>query len=212
MAFKEIQPTASTPDSPEKLLLDLPRRKIPGALPHQEEVMKAYVREALKSPDVALQLPTGSGKTLVGVMIGEWRRRKYGERIVYLVPNKQLVNQVVEQAEEYGVTVLGFTGPNKDYDATSKAAYKSGSHIAVTNYSSLFNTNPFFDDADVVILDDVHASEGFISGMWSVCVDRHNSKHSILHKALSVLLKPTLDPFNYTRLVGETESITDRTI
>lgn len=211
MAFKEIQPTASTPDSPEKLLLDLPRRKIPGALPHQEEVMKAYVKEALNSSDVALQLPTGSGKTLVGVMIGEWRRRKYGERIVYLVPNKQLVNQVVEQAEEYGVTVLGFTGPNRDYDATSKAAYKSGGHIAVTSYSSLFNTNPFFDDADVIILDDVHASEGFISGMWSVCVDRHNPKHAILHKALSGLLKPSLDPFNYTRLVGETESITDKT-
>lgn len=211
MAFKEIRQPVSTPDSPEKLLLDLPRRKIPGALPHQEEIMKAYVSEALGSSDVALQLPTGSGKTLVGVMIGEWRRRKYGEKVVYLVPNNQLVNQVVEQAEEYGVTVLGFTGPKKDYDVASKASYKSGSNVAVTNYSSLFNTNPFFDDADIIILDDVHASEGYISSMWSVCVDRHNSKHALLHKALCGVLKPSLDPFNYTRLIGETESMTDRT-
>jgi len=47
----------------------------------------------------------------VGLMIAEWRRRKNQERVVYLCPTKQLVNQVVEQADEkYGLSVLGFTG------------------------------------------------------------------------------------------------------
>ncbi|RFC33857.1 MAG: hypothetical protein DID92_2727744733 [Candidatus Nitrotoga sp. SPKER] len=39
MAFKTIAPTSAVPDSPEKLFLDLPRRKIPDVLPHQSWVM-----------------------------------------------------------------------------------------------------------------------------------------------------------------------------
>lgn len=162
--------------------------------------------------DVALQLPTGSGKTLVGLLIGEWRRRKFGERVVYLAPTRQLVNQVVEQAEEkYGLTVHGFVGPSRDYDPTARADYKSGAHIAITTYSSLFNSSPFFDDADVVILDDVHAAENYISALWSVRVERTKPEHLGVHTALCTLLKPLLEPFNYARLIGEVESISDRT-
>jgi hypothetical protein len=211
MAFKEIQPQAAVPNSPEKLFLDLPRRKIPGVLPHQQEIMRTYATSALDDPDVAFQLPTGSGKTLVGLLIAEWRRRKFGEKIVYLVPTKQLVNQVVEQAtEKYGLTVYGFVGKAKEYDPTARTNYKSGAVVAVTTYSSLFNVKPFFDDADVLILDDVHASENYISSLWSVRVDRLNPEHAALHSALCALLQPLLEPFNYTRLAGEVESATDR--
>lgn len=99
MAFKKISAPSLVPDSPDKLFLDLPRRKIPDVLPHQREVMRNYAAQAVDAPDVALQLPTGSGKTLVALLIAEWRRRKNQERIVYLCPTRQLVNQVVEQAE-----------------------------------------------------------------------------------------------------------------
>jgi hypothetical protein len=64
MAFKKAPPVQSVPDSPEKLFLELPRRKIPGVLLHQGEMMRAYQQQALNVSDVALQLPTGSGKTL----------------------------------------------------------------------------------------------------------------------------------------------------
>jgi hypothetical protein len=210
MAFKEIQPSTTVPDSPEKLFLDLPRRKIPGVLPHQQELMRKYASSAIDDPDVALQLPTGSGKTLVGLLIGEWRRRKFGERVVYLVPTIQLVNQVVEQAEDkYGLTVHGFVGSRKKYDPTARANYKSGACVAVTNYSSLFNTNPFFCDADVIILDDVHAAENYISALWSVRIERREPKHKVLHAALCAPLKPLLDPLNYTRLTGEADGVAD---
>ena len=116
MAFRYTSPPVSVPDSPEKLILDLPRRKIKGVLLHQGEMMKLYAQTAGNDADVALQLPTGSGKTLVGLMIGEWRRRKFQERTVYLCPTRQLVNQVAEQAEEaYGLTVRSFTGPVTGY-------------------------------------------------------------------------------------------------
>jgi superfamily II DNA or RNA helicase len=84
VAFKKTSAPSAVPDSPEKLLRELPRRKITDVLLHQGEVMRTYAQSCAQEPDVALQLPTGSGKTLVGLMIAEWRRRKNGERIVYV--------------------------------------------------------------------------------------------------------------------------------
>jgi len=47
MAFKKVPPPQNVPDSPEQLFLELPRRKIPGVLLHQGEIMQAYIRETL---------------------------------------------------------------------------------------------------------------------------------------------------------------------
>ncbi len=211
VAFKKTTAPASVPDSPEKLLRELPRRKIADVLLHQGEVMRTYAHSCVSVPDVALQLPTGSGKTLVGLMIAEWRRRKNGERVVYLCPTRQLVNQVVTQAtQSYGLTVNGFVGGIRDYDPKAKAAYANADAIAITTYSSLFNTNPFFADPDVIIVDDAHAAENYISAMWSLRVERTKDSHEALYQALCAILKPHIDPGNFVRLTGVIESTADR--
>ena len=210
MAFKTTTPTALTPDSPEKLILDLPRRKIPDVLPHQKEIMRTYASVAAGAADVALQLPTGSGKTLVGLLIAEWLRRRNRERIVYLCPTRQLVNQVVSQAEEkYGLTVQGFTGRVVGYNPTAKAEYMTAERVAITTYSSLFNTNPFFDSADVIVVDDAHAADGYISDLWSLRIDRQDPELQPLHTALAGVLRKELDPLNFARLMGRSESTSD---
>src|SRR6266851_4736964 len=194
MAFKKGQPPPSAPDSPDELLRDLPRRKIPDVLPHQREIMRTYATSALSDKDVALQLPTGSGKTLVGLLVAEWHRRRNQERVVYLCTTRQLVNQVVEQAEDkYGLSVLGFTGAIKNFEPAAKADYRSGARVAVTTYSHLFNTNPYFDDVDLLIVDDVHAGESYISALWTVRIERCNPElpeHELLHAVLRSVLKP----------------------
>lgn len=210
MAFKKASSSTIVPDSPEKLFLDLPRRKIPDVMPHQNKIMRTYVNEAVGETDVALQLPTGSGKTLVGLLIGEWRRRKNQERVVYLCPTRQLVNQVVEQAQEkYGLTVLSFTGRIKDYDPADKAKYHNADHIAVTTYSSLFNTNPFFNNADILIVDDAHAAENYVASLWNVEIDRNKVEFQALHTALSGVIKPLITTINFARLSGKIESLSD---
>lgn len=212
MAFKKTAQESVISDSPEKLLLDLPRRKIPDVLPHQSAVMRAFAANALNERDVALQLPTGSGKTLVGLLIAEWKRRKFQQRVVYLCPTKQLVHQAVEQAEDkYGLSVVGFTGSVKNYGQSEKADYRTGSKIAVTTYSSLFNTNPFFDDADTIIVDDAHAAENYIASLWSLRVEHDDPKHQPLHAALRAVLKPRIDPISFSRLSGEATANADPT-
>lgn len=207
MAFKSAAPTEIVPTSPEEILLTLPRRTIPGVLLHQGEIMRSYAMHAVADSDVALQLPTGSGKTLVGLMIAEWRRRKFKERVVYLCPTKQLVNQVVEQSRsQYGLMVNGFTGSNRDYDPQARAEYQNGDRVAVITYNSLFNTNPFFSNPETIIIDDAHAAENYVGEMWTVRIQRTKQQHRALFEALTGVLQPHLDAHDFSRLTGRWDS------
>lgn len=210
MAFTKITPKTAAPASPDLLFRELTRRKIPDVLPHQQDIMQRYAAKAEGAADVALQLPTGSGKTLVGLLIAEWRRRKNKEKIVYLCPTRQLVNQAVTQAEQkYGLAVVGFTGSRKDYLASDKAKYNQADNVAITTYSSLFNVNPYFSDADVIIVDDAHAAENYVAKLWTLKINRFEDKHSQLHGVLSSILQPHIDATSYTRLTGDAESQLD---
>lgn len=212
MAFKTPPIETIVPESPDRLFRDLTRRRLPDVLPHQAEIMRKYTAEALERPDVALQLPTGSGKTLVGLLIAEWRRRKFRERIVFLCPTKQLVHQVAAEAhEKYGLSVASFVGSNREYSPADKTDYQQAQKVAITTYSALFNTHPFFDSADVILIDDAHVSENYIAKQWTVQVSRTNTAHEALHRALTNLLEPHLSATDITRLRGVWDDIVDRT-
>lgn len=213
MAFKTATSDDSVPETPDKLFRDLTRRKFPDVLPHQAETMQAYAAEGVTPSDVALQLPTGSGKTLVGLLIAEWRRRKFNERVVYLCPTIQLVHQVVHQAQEkYGLSVGTFVGQQREYSPASKADFQQAEKVAITTYSGLFNTNSYFDSADVIVLDDAHAAENYVATFWSLLISRDAEEgHPALHQAICNLLGRYLTPTNLTRLRGTWEDVVDRT-
>ncbi|KVN86152.1 DEAD/DEAH box helicase [Burkholderia ubonensis] len=210
MAFKKPTTHAAVPESPDRLFRDLPRRKHASLFDHQGQVLRNYVAHALNASDVALQLPTGSGKTLVGLLLAEWRRRKFRERVVYLCPTRQLVNQVAEEASsKYGLTVEAFTGKVKNYTPEAKAAYADGERVAVTTYNSLFNTNPFFETPDIVIVDDAHAAENYIASQWTMRVSRFEDSDKTLFQAIAGVLKSVLSESNYMRLTGNWKSVDD---
>ncbi|SEO30734.1 Replicative superfamily II helicase [Paracoccus alcaliphilus] len=210
MAFKKNRSKQDIHDNPIDLFRSLSRRKFPTEMPHQRAIIESYVKESLKSKDVALQLPTGSGKTLVGTLIGEWRRRKFNQRVVFLCPTRQLVNQTVEQCrEKYGMDVLGFTGSKKIYDPSAIAEYRQCRKIAITTYQSVFNTRPFFDDADTIIIDDAHAAENYISKMWSLELSITDEKSKAALQAVSNILKPHIGRLDFSILNGDAKSFAD---
>ncbi|MBK1635142.1 DEAD/DEAH box helicase [Rhodovulum adriaticum] len=179
-------------------------------MPHQRAIIESYMADALEKPDVALQLPTGSGKTLVGVMIGEWRRRKLNEKVVYLCPTRQLVHQTAEQcANKFGLDVVKFVGQKSKYSPIDAAQYRQGKKIAITTYNSLFNTNPFFNDADTIIVDDAHTADNYISSMWSLEVDSREKSHRPLIRAIASILKPHIGKLDYSILCGDISSFAD---
>lgn len=201
MAFKPRKTKSAALADPVQLFRSLPLRKIETENPHQREVLLDYASKHHDKPDLAIQLPTGSGKTLVGLMIAEWRRRKNSERVVYLCPTKQLVHQTVRQANEvYGLDVKGFVDSNKTYDPNDVSQYRSGASVAVTTYSSVFNSNPFFDDAHVVILDDAHTVENYVAKNWSLEISKDSTDTGKIFELLCSVLAPRLTRFDVSIL------------
>jgi Type III restriction enzyme, res subunit len=208
MGFRTKKVDNTNFDTPQEMYKDYKKRAIQGTLDYQSKMIDNYMDEAINKRDVALELPTGSGKTLIGLLIGEFRRRKNKEKVVYLCPNNQLVNQVVEKAySTYGIKVHGFTGKIIDYPPEARSAYNTAEAIAVTNYSSLFNNNSFFDDADILIFDDAHSSENYIASHWSVDISRF--EYPELYRSLVECTKDELGSTNYNRMINDTPMAED---
>lgn len=202
MAFRQKKAGRVAFETPEALFRDLKgKRTVEGLLSHQADILRAYQDNAFDKSDVAIELPTGSGKTLVGLLIGEFRRITQKERVLYLCPTRQLVRQVVEQSErKYGIKLTAFVGPVRDYDPAAKTRYQTGATIAVATYSALFNTNPFFDSPQLIILDDAHASENYIAANWSLLAARQDNEPVYL--GLLDIFKGALAPDHYQRFLS----------
>ncbi len=173
MAFKIPKKSPVSIKDPESLFRDLRDRTVEGLLAQQADMLRKYMNHVDKR-DIALELPTGSGKTLVGLLIAEWRRRNKRERCVLLCPTKQLVHQVVEQAKKkYGINALDFSGSKHQFPEADKTAFNNCESIGVATYSALFNIKPFFSDIHTVIFDDAHAAENYVSSFWSLEIRRY---------------------------------------
>jgi hypothetical protein len=211
MALKKVSHSHTSAETPEALFRDIKNKKSQGLISHQADILRKYCQpETLNLPDVALQLPTGSGKTGVGLLIAEWRRCRFNEKVVYLCPTVQLVNQVVEQSSTiFGIKANAFTGKQTEYVPTIKAEYTNAETIAVTTYSGLFNTNSFFKNADIIILDDAHTAENYIAKYWSLSIERNNSKHSTLFRALVLAGWGMIRNAHYSRLISDSPDLGD---
>ena len=188
---------------PESLFRDLRGRSpdIKHLWSHQADLLRSYYKGFLTARDVAIELPTGSGKTLVGLLIAEFRRQSANERVAYLCPTRQLARQVGNQASKYGIKAHVFVGRQRDYPPAEFGEFQSSKAIAITTYSSVFNSYPRISDAQALILDDAHASENYISSMWSLEVCR--SEDAGLHRAIADLFREALSPSFYAELVND---------
>ena len=168
----------SKPSDPETLFRNLSRRspRIQHLWAHQADVLRSWHSDHLDAPDLALELPTGTGKTLIGLLIAEFVRQTREERVAYLCPNRQLVHQVGTLASDYGIDARVLVGRQAAYDPNDFNAFEDSSSIALTTYSAVFNTNPRIKSPNLLVLDDAHASEDFIASLWNVDISRDQER------------------------------------
>lgn len=180
--------------NPEALFGELPRTPNGvGALwSHQADQLRTYADEHQQTPDVALELPTGSGKTLVGLLISEWRRRTLNQRIVYACPTKQLARQVLNKAKDQGIPAVLLIGSHRYWDQAEIAHYTRADAIAITTYSAIFNLNSHLSDAQTLVFDDAHAAEGFVAEAWALSVSREEDAYEQLFDAFDDAIEPSL--------------------
>jgi len=188
------------PASPEALFADLtrPAGGPPYLWAHQADLLRAYHDHHLDSGDVAIELPTGAGKTLVGQLVGDWRRRARSERVAYLCPTKQLAAQTTRQAYLSGIPVVSLVGDHREWDQDSVQRFFAGEAMAVTTYSHMFNSAPKLGSVQVAIFDDAHAGESYVADAWTISIPRQSPdqlfpSENPLYHALLDLFAPRLD-------------------
>jgi hypothetical protein len=164
-------PASGSTGSPEELFYSLTgRAKTHGYLRGpQQDALREYLA-ASKQKDVAFELPTGAGKTMVGLLIAEWLRRKSSGRAAFLTLNNQLAGQVIEEAKRLALPVADLRGNKERRSASEESKFLDGSAIAVSTYSNLFNSNPIIKECHALVLDDAHGGGEFASSMWTLRV------------------------------------------
>jgi superfamily II DNA or RNA helicase len=174
MVFRRRTSAAAIPEDPEQLYRQLALiNKGPEALwSHQADVLRSWHGDHLDDRDVAIELPTGTGKTLVGGLIGEYRRRATRERVAYLCLTRQLARQTANKLSEYGIPNVLLINQVASWNQADRTRYTSANAIAVSVYSHVFNINPALDDAQLLLLDDAHGAEGYVAGPWSLEISR----------------------------------------
>jgi Type III restriction enzyme, res subunit len=199
VAFVRTTTGGASHASPGELYRDLPRRPgaVPGLWAHQSEMLKTFTSK-VDSPDVALELPTGTGKTLTGLLIAEWTRRGRRARVIYACPTQQLARQVAAAAYREGIDAALLIGRHTNWPVAARTAYESADAIAVTTYSSIFNSNPHLAEADLILFDDAHAGEQYVGEAYSVDLNRLKSPTEYL--AALDAIAPALDGVFLERL------------
>jgi hypothetical protein len=200
MAFKRISGGAAIPSDPVQLYRKLAETNDgPESLWfHQGIVLLDWHKSHAVDHDVAIELPTGAGKTLVGGLIGDYRRRAFQERVAYLCPTRQLARQTAAKLTEYGIPNVLLIGKVRTWNTADRARYTAANAIAVSVYHHVFNSNPAINDAQLLLLDDAHAAESAVAGPWSLEIDRGN-EGSAYFDVLSALAD-ALDPLVLARL------------
>ncbi len=187
--FRSVK-AAGSHNSPEELFTRLSgRRKSHGYLRGpQQDVLRAYTQVANAS-DIALELPTGTGKTTVGLLIAEWKRQS-GQRVAYLALTNQLAGQVLTEATHLGLDVADLRGNKEARSYKEVGRFTTSAAIGVSTYSNLFNINPLIDECGLLILDDAHGAEQFVSDHWTIKIRR--SKDGPLYAAVLADLRPAI--------------------
>lgn len=167
-------------------LSDFHSEKFQELWPAQIYCLDAYLKDFASYLDVAIELPTGAGKTLIALLVAEaWRQEQ--KSVAILSANKTLARQMLQESQSLGIPAVLMEGRGVDIPAGDKRAYQRAESVAIMNYWVYFNQNPVIDPADLIIMDDVHLAEHCLHSLYSVEIDR--SAHGDLFRTLIIELR-----------------------
>ncbi|PAT13586.1 DEAD/DEAH box helicase family protein [Corynebacterium hadale] len=153
----------------------------------QTEVLDQWF-ERRSEKDLVIKQNTGSGKTIVGLLIARSCQAELGKPVVYLVPDRFLVQQVVHEAARINVAVTS------EFDTN----FELSEAIFVTTFKKMFNGRSVFGapggrrnplDLGAVIIDDAHSALGVVAEQFSIRVPRS----SVYFEKLFELFKHDLE-------------------
>lgn len=133
--------------------------------------------------NLVIKMNTGSGKTVVGLLILKSCLNEGKGPAVYIVPDNYLVEQVMQEARSLGLPAT------TNYDSHR---FLQGKEILVTNIYTLVNGLSAFGVGDQgikirigsLIIDDAHACLDTIEDQYTVTLDRTTRSYIEIYKLL----------------------------
>lgn len=149
--------SADTVLNPREIFSVLPKKDPIYNYPRdvQTEVWNKWFDDSIRNKEYnVIKMNTGSGKTVVGLLILKSCLNEGKGPAVYIVPDPYLVSQVFEEARKLGIEVT---------DDENSIRFKRGQAILVINVYKLFNGKSAFGVLErkipigSIIIDDAHA-------------------------------------------------------
>lgn len=144
----------------------------------QAQVLESWHKRRNEN-DLVIKLPTGGGKTLVGLLIAQSILNETSEPVLYLAPTRQLVQQTLTKAHEYSIPAVAYQNGERDFPEE----FLAGKSVLICTYQALFNGLSRFGvrgSANIVhvagiILDDSHVAFSSVRDSFTLEVEK--SKH-----------------------------------
>jgi hypothetical protein len=149
----------------------------------QEQALTLW-HNSREKQDLVIQMNTGGGKTLVGLIAAQSLVNELKCPVVYVCPNIQLIEQTAAKCAEIGVSpALRYGG-----EWQNKDSFFSSETFCITNYAALFTGySPFEKIAPgALIFDDAHVADQAIRGQFTIAIER---EHSAFEKVFGLYRK-----------------------
>ncbi|NEZ57699.1 DEAD/DEAH box helicase [Adonisia turfae] len=178
-------------------------REIFTALPNKQEGKFEYPRDVQaqvwdnwfsrrNEKDLVIKMNTGSGKTIVGLLILKSCLNDRKGPAVYVVPDNYLVKQVVSEAKDLGIEVA---------EDTDSPRFLSGKAILVVNIYKLVNGVSVFGVGDEgrkipigsILIDDAHACLDIIEDQFMVTVSIQHEAYQEIYSCFKESLHAQCD-------------------
>ena len=173
--------------NPREIFMSLPNKKYDYPRDVQTEVWKQWM-EKRNEKDVIIKMNTGSGKTIVGLIILTSCIREEKKPAVYVVPNKYLVKQVIKEAQSLGIPVT---------ENSEDVGFITGEKILITNIYKLVNGRTVFGKRSngnnlkigSILIDDVHACINDVESQYTIELNKDGDTYSKIYKIFEEDLK-----------------------
>lgn len=152
----------------------------------QSEVLKKWFLEARSKKDTVIKMNTGSGKTVVGLLILQSYLNENKGPCVYVVPDNYLLEQVKQEADDLKIH---YTTEENDIN------FINGKSILIINMYKLYNGKSVFGIGDIVIpincivFDDAHRSIDIAKDQVTLSIPESQPEYDLLFDLFKECLK-----------------------
>ncbi|SFF24590.1 DEAD/DEAH box helicase [Sunxiuqinia elliptica] len=176
---------------PSEIYDSLDRRSVTGPLrPAQNEILEEWYNKCQEDNDLIIKLHTGEGKTLIGLLILQSKINQGLGPCIYVCPNIYLVQQVVLEAQKFGIPICTIEADN-----AIPNDFLDGKKILVTHVQKLFNGKSIFGidnsftKTNTIVLDDSHACIDSIKNSFTIRISREHELYNSILKLFESELK-----------------------